>query len=96
MIPQPDALADYAQWTSAVVGSLYGLVRFFAGRKETQQENADTIECHEFVLRALADPDYRRKLEAVTGKRINEQLSWEEAEAIRADLERRKAWPQNN
>ena len=61
MIPQPDALADYAQWTSAVVGSLYGLVRFFAGRKETQQENADTIECHEFVLRALADPDYRRK-----------------------------------
>lgn len=95
MMPMNE-VSELAKWSAALAGSFLGLIRFLAGRRDTQQENEDTIECHTYILESLSDADRRAILSCVTGKDIREQLSVEEVERIAQDAERRRAWPKNN
>jgi hypothetical protein len=64
-----------------------GLFAWLAGANEVA-DDADVVECHEFVLSALSDADQAAKIKAVTGKDIRD-LTVEEVTELHREMELR-------
>lgn len=87
---------EYAQWVLALGGSLWGLVRSLASCDETRTQNAETVECHDYVLDSISDADRCARIERANGRDIREQLSVADAIEMRHDAELRRRWPHTN
>ena len=64
-----------------------GIFSWLTGGQDNDEE---TIACHELVLGMLADGDQVREIEDATGENIREQISVEDVQAIAEDAEQRR------
>lgn len=85
MIPtnELEARRALAEWTLATAG----LFRWLASSGEREQDDADVVESHEWIMDKASDATHVAVIETLTGHNIRDQRSLEEMQALYEEVE---------
>jgi hypothetical protein len=78
-----EAWKALAQWTIAAAG----LFQWLAGCGEREQDDANVVESHEWLMDKASDATHVAVVETLTGHNIRDQHSLEEMQALHEGVE---------